>query len=113
MIRSRPAPRLRRSAISRLPGGRARQEEVGDIRAGDAEDEAHQRQEDVERLRIGPPQAVEAARAFPHDQRGDVLRPALRVARCGPIRRTGPASAACACDAVTPGRRRAMGTTQS
>ena len=66
-------------------GGRARQEEVGDVRARDAEDEAHQRQEDVERLRIGPPQAVEAARAFPHEQSGNVVRPALRARGARPF----------------------------
>src|SRR6185436_4874474 len=59
------------------PGGRARQQEIRDIRASDAEDEAHERQKDVERLRIYPPQAVEAARAFPHKQSGNIVRPAL------------------------------------
>ena len=56
------------------PGGGARQQEVGDIRAGDAEDQPDQRQEDVERLRICPPQAVETARAFPDEQSRNVVR---------------------------------------
>ena len=84
-MRSRPAPKLSRSAISRFRRRRARQQEIGDIRASDTENEAHQRQQDVQRLRISPPQAVEAARAFPYNQSGHVLRPALRVRAACPF----------------------------
>ena len=78
-----------------------------------AEDQAHQRQQNIQRLRIRPAQAVEPARAFPDNQRGNVLRAGASGSRCAPIRENGPASAACACVALTPGRNRAMGTIQS
>ena len=68
-----------------MRSGRARQEEVGNIRASDAQDQTHQRQQDIQRLRVGPPQAVETARACPDHQSGNVLFPALRIRRSRPL----------------------------
>ena len=91
-----------------LPGSRARQQQVGDVRARDGQDQADQRQQDVQRLRIRPAQAVQSARAFPDHQLG---RSSGR--RFGSAVRAhswnGPASAACACARLTPGRSRAIG----
>ena len=113
MIRNRPAPRLSRSAISRLRAAARASRRLAMFAHAMAEDQAHQRQKDVERLRIGPPQAVEAARSFPHQRAWEHPPAGASGSRRAPIAENGPASAACACAAVTPGRRRAIGTTQS
>ena len=53
MIAKPSGPQAQAECDFAPPGGGARQQEVGDVRAGDAEDEPHQRQQDVQRLRIG------------------------------------------------------------
>ena len=54
------------------PGRGARQQEVGDVGAGDGENQADHRHEYVERFGVAPPQRVQAARAFLEPQHGQV-----------------------------------------
>src|ERR1035437_3694458 len=64
-MRQRPAPRLNRTAISRLRAA-AREQEMGNVGAGNGQNEDHHRHEHVKRFGIFPPQRIEAGSAFLH-----------------------------------------------
>ena len=109
----RPAPMLSRTAISRRAGGRSREQQVGRVRARERQDQADHRQQHVERLRVlrgggcrGPPAPLEERSLGSWRARRCVL------AVPGPIDERPAPSAACASSRLTPGRSRAIISTQ-